>query len=235
MSPGVTPTPNPRKATMDPKTEDYKISLIELDDALAKLLEPHPEILYQDDPNEGMSVLIMPPLLELLQESIGSSNGGTNRGIGLANTRSILDFSALALMGQIQEEMAQIWRNDTHGQRPKNLTTTITRWHKKVQLLGPNQNVETLKHNTHIITNWVKAIELKFDPPVIIEVIAPCPNCQAETHTNQEKEINRSLRIIWRRSFGNSRGECQECGKTWIGETELRQLRWEIDNDTPTP
>jgi hypothetical protein len=220
---------------------DHQFQLIQLDQAVAKLTKPYHEIVYQEtgDPEwDGeliTTILELPPLIEQLDDAIGSTNSAINRGQGLANTRAVLDFSALALLTRIDSEMSQIWDAYSTNPRPKNLIQAIKRWHQKVKQLGPNQDIEPLTLDTQTLNNWVKAIDLKFDPPVIIELTVPCPACQAEMHENEEKELSHSLRIIWQRSFDNSRGECQDCGETWLGETEIRQLGWEIENnDTPT-
>lgn len=222
-------------------TADHQFQLIQLDQAVAKLTKPYHEIVYQEtgDPEwDGQlitTILELPSLIDQLDDAIGSTNSAINRGQGLANTRAVLDFSALALLTRIDSEMTQIWEGYSTNPRPRNLKDAIKRWHHKVRQLGHNQDITPLTLDTHTLNEWVTAIDLKFDPPVILELTVPCPHCQTEIYENDEKERTHALRIIWKRSFDNSRGECQQCGETWIGETEIRQLGWEIENnDTPT-
>lgn len=223
---------------MNHPPEHLPFLLIQLDENVHRLTNPHEEIIYLDvdDETPVPAILVLPPLLEQLSDAIGSTNNSNARGAGLANTRAVLDFSALALLGQIEEDMRLIWASTIHTRpRPSGLFKTIRHWQKMVHALGPNQNLDRLEDDIKTMTSWVKAIDLKFDPPVTLTISQACPNCHKTHHLNNEGEQSPALRIVWKKSFSNSLGECQECGKTWAGETQLRQMRWELDNDdTPT-
>jgi hypothetical protein len=217
--------------------DDYTLAFIELDEIIAKLTEPYSETLYTNNGQETQAtgLILMPPMLQQLAEAIGSSTTIKTPGLGSANTRAILDFSALALVNEINRQMRTLWELSINSPRPKNLVKTIKRWQAYVHHLGPNQDLDNIKDAIKTMNHWINQIDLKFDPPVVLDISQPCPNCHVQRVENSEQDLIHSVRIIWRRSFDSSKGECLNCHKTWVGERELRQLRWELDHDTPEP
>ena len=125
---------------MDQNQEDtLKFTLITLDESIYRLTQHHHEVVYQDEDQPTTVAILLPPLLEQLKDAIGSSQSSINRGQGLANTRAVLDFSALALLNRIQTDMKQIWNATMSGPKPKNLYRTLKTWQTRTHQLGPNQ------------------------------------------------------------------------------------------------
>jgi hypothetical protein len=176
------------------------------------------------------------PLLDQLESAIGSSNSAAARGGGDPSTRSVLDASALMLMHEIEQEAAQLWDyiNLTRI-RPADIKLVMRQLYAKIvdQVHKKNIDTDTLTEITHTYTNWAAQIEAKFDPPVTIVVTRPCPKCDVTFVFDEYNDRNHALVIYWRKSFEQSEGVCLACGHTWLGQNELRQLRWELDqNDT---
>jgi hypothetical protein len=170
-------------------------------------------------------------LLEQLQDAVQSTQiYGSNRGASLANTRNVLDLSALVLLGQITEELDDM-RHDIGDFRPRrpDLEDAIRQFYVHLQLAVEHDPTIHLSPVLKKMTGWVNAINVKFDPPVVLDITKPCPKCAVEHVFDDYGDRHRAVIIGWRKTFDKSRAECRACGQTWVGESELRQLRWDID------
>jgi hypothetical protein len=221
---------------------DHQFMLMTTRQAVDKLTRPYrQDIMQETDGPDGettvkKSYITLHSLLDQLDSSIGSSNSATARGGGDPSTRSVLDASALMLMHEIEQEAAQIWEflNGTRI-RPANTKLVLRRIYTKVEDMVAKKTIttETLTEITHTYTHWANQIEAKFDPPVTIVITKPCPKCDVTFVFDEYNDRTHALVIYWRKSFEQSEGVCLACGNTWLGQNELRQLRWELDqNDT---
>ena len=179
-------------------------------------------------------------LIEQLEDAVQSTHAsGYNRGAILANTRNVLDLSALVLLGQINEELEDLRKSmgDFRPRRPE-LSDAIRQFYTHLNLAVEHDPTISLARVLKLTTSWVNAINLKFDPPVVLDITRPCPKCAAEFVFDDYDDRHRAVVIGWRKTFDKSRAECRACGQTWVGESELRHLRWDIDrkddeDDTP--
>jgi hypothetical protein len=176
-------------------------------------------------------------LLEQLQTAIASTNTGTPRGVVSAETRNVLDLSALILYQQIEQELNGLKTRTGDKTPPKDtLQNTLRSWQVHFHLWSDQHPQLPLHPYVKTISGWAATIKYKLDPPVTLEVTRPCPNCEKEYVYDEYDDKHRCLVVIWRRTFNESRAECRACGQTWVGERELRNLRWGIDQkdgDTP--
>lgn len=218
-------------------TEKTDLALIALAENINRLTKPHREPVDQSIDGKRRTVYIdHEPLLEQLNNAVTSTQTQSKTGGSLASQRNMLDASALMLQDAIRQTLTRNWTKVSWKRIPKDLTQAVEVWHRRLELSTRNGeiNAKTLWRAVHLTKTWIFAIEQKFDPPITLEVTRPCPLCDSEYVYNQFNERSASVVITWRKSFERSFANCRACDHTWFGESELRQLRWEIDQrDTP--
>lgn len=217
--------------------KDAEFLLISLREDINKLTLPYTQSIIQEVGGPEVQVekreITLKPLLTQLQEAIGSSQSIVARGGGDMSTRSVLDAGALMLMTDIEEDLKALWT--TLHPEPKarpfdNLRAVRLLMVAVNKLVMDNRlDDEELWKVKMIIGSWVDQIELKFDPPVVIEITRPCPKCHTSFVFDEYNDRVLALVVEWRKSFEQSSAACRQCGYTWLGQTELRQMRWELD------
>lgn len=224
---------------MTKKPVDTEFILISLRDDVDKLTKPYQQTVMQevdDGPEVKIEkrVLELKPLLIQLQEAIGSSQSVAARGGGDMSTRAVLDAGALMLMTDIEDDIRELW-NALHAPsiraRPLENTRAVRQMMVQVNKLVLDNRLDdqALWDVYRVINSWVYQIEAKFDPPVVIEVTRPCPKCHESFVYDEFNDRVLALAMEWRKSFEQSSAECRACGQTWLGQNELRLLRWELD------
>lgn len=216
---------------------DTEFLLISLREDINKLTLPYKQSILQEMGGPEVELvkqeITLKPLLVQLQEAIGSSQSIVARGGGDMSTRSVLDAGALMLMTDIEEDLKGLW--DTLHPEPKARPFDTVRAVRllmvavnKLVMDNRLENEELQKVNI-IVGSWVDQIEMKFDPPVVIEVTRPCPKCHESFVFDEYNDRVLALVVEWRKSFEHSSAQCRACSYTWLGQTELRQMRWELD------
>jgi hypothetical protein len=215
----------------DQPTLDF--ALLILLEAVDRLTKPYKiRVISELDGVPEQRVVLLPAMLEQLNDAIKSSQSTTRRGKSLANERSVIDASALMLEGAIRDAVRALWSESCPAQiRPRTLQRQLARWHFEFRRRASDGELpaERVWQVAKLVQGWTKAIDLKFDPPVTLEVTRPCPACDAAHVFDFMGDRVAAVVISWRRSFDNSAAICRSCSKSWVGEAELRQLRWEID------
>jgi hypothetical protein len=220
------------------KNTDSEFLLISIRDNIDKLSLPYKQEVLQE--TDGPEVLIkkrtilLKPLLVQLQEAIGSSQSVVARGGGDMSTRSVLDASALMLQTDIEEDLRQLWMTvfaPSRKARPVENTRAVRQLMVQVNKLVLDKRIENeeLWNVHHIFDSWVHQIETKFDPPVVIEITRPCPKCHESFVYDEFNDRILAMVVEWRKSFETSSAQCRACGQTWLGQTELRQMRFDLD------
>lgn len=191
-----------------------------LEEIVDRLTVPCPEV-------SGGTVMVHDPLLSRLRESISSSLGGTRNGVRAASERSLLNVAAFTLYedldGRISvltgdaaghpEDRLRSWRNRYAASRTRGEVDEPT-WLLTVSILG----------------GWVLRIEDLLDPPVVMELLAPCPSCGARhIITNQDTQMS-ALYAGYRRG-SDIMARCRVCSMRWTGESQLIALARRIDAD----
>lgn len=197
-----------------------------------KLSKPYVETVDQEQNGKTKKVKIThPPLFVQLDEAVSSSQTTVKRGGTLASQRNVIDTSAWMLRDAIYGEMHALWGRLINKRMPDDLVTAISRWHLEVRNAVDRGRLQagSVWKAVRRTGAWVAQIEMKFDPPVTLEVTRPCPECEHKHVYNEHNERVAAVVIVWQKSFANSNAVCRACAKTWYGETELRQLRYEID------
>jgi hypothetical protein len=177
------------------------------------------------------------PLLDQLNDAVTSNQTYSKKGGSLASQRNVLDASALMLQDAIRQTLTRNWTKTSWKRVPRDLTKAVDVWHRRLELAARNGEItaKTLWRAVNLTKSWAHAIEQKFDPPITLEVTRPCPLCDVKYVHNDFDERVAAVVITWRKSFEKSFATCRACDHSWYGESELRQLRWEIDKKDDTP
>lgn len=202
-------------------------------DRIESLTKPNTVVVAAEDEkgNQTKTKVVVDSLLEQLENAVQSTQlYGVKRGAALANTRNVLDLSALVLLGQISEEL-EVMRHEINDFRPRrpSLVEAVQQFYAHLQLAVQYQPDLPLEPILKTLGYWVNAINVKFDPPVVLDITRPCPECGADYVFDEYDDRHRAVVISWKKTFDKSRAECRACGQSWVGESELRQLRWDID------
>ena len=219
-------------------TERVDLPLIALAENINRLTLPHREPVDQVvDGKRQTTYVEHDALLVQLDQAVSSSQTFSKKGGSLASERSMLDASALMLQDAIRQTLTRNWTKVSWKRVPKDLTKAVGVWHRRLELAARNGEVtaKVLWRAVQLTKTWIFAIEQKFDPPITLEVTRPCPECDVQYVYNQFDERNAAVVITWRKSFERSFASCRACDRAWYGESELRQLRWEIDQRDDTP
>jgi hypothetical protein len=214
-----------------------EFQLMNLLENVNKLTQPYTDRVSQDQDGHHTTVLVrQPALVDQLANAVYSTQNAAGRGGGLASQRSVLDASALMLQDAIRNSLTRIWSRYSHKQVPADLKQAIRQFHVIFRTITVDRklNPKTVWAVVHTTDRWVSQIEMKLDPPVTLEVTRPCPKCETQHVYNESNEQVSAVIITWHKAFDKSIATCRACDHSWVGESELRQLRWEIDErDTP--
>lgn len=164
------------------------------------------------------------PLLQQLNDAITSAIG---RGGGGGNSAGdVLNGEALYRMMQIRPEI-EAWCRMVKVQVSRDMVADLRRWFD----IYRHGDQETSSFHLHRLNGWAKQITDLLDPPKRLEVTQPCPVCGAHKYTDQDgNALPFPVVIEYRRETPlAATGLCRACEHVWVGERELRQLRWELD------
>ena len=180
-----------------------------------------------------------PPLLDWLQEAIGSNIGGGGGG-KQARERVPMDFGAFTLYedidGRIRSWMAELGATTGKNVTPAQmLRTWYTLWNAQTHTDSLNNAY------AGIMEGWAQAIKDKLDPPKRIEITSPCPACGREwvnvglklmdgSDDPDDVERVRVLNAVEREKIEDSYAMCSACNRVWLGVPQMRTLRIAIDD-----
>jgi len=215
-----------------PVSDTLEFPLLTLMNNVDRLTRPYTDRIEMREDGRTTNVTVEhPALLDQLDQAIVSSQSMVKRGTTLASQRNVLDASAFMLQTAIAQSIRLMWSQYRDDPTPKDLKHALTAWHWQFRKEVRDRQLtadSVWKHVRH--TNaWIAQIETKFDPPVTLEVTRPCPTCDKQFVYNGYNERVASVVVTWHRSFDKSVAQCRACGQSWVGESELRQLRYDID------
>lgn len=180
-----------------------------------------------------------PPLLDWLQESIGSNTGGSGGG-KQARERTPIDVGAFTLYEDIDGRIRS-WMSELGGKVGKSLTATqiLSTWYTLWQ--GTNPSDGLIEAYANIMEGWADAIRDILDPPKRIEITSACPFCGQEwinvglkradgTDDPDDTERVRVLVAVERENMQDSYATCRACDRVWKGTGMMRHLRIAMDD-----
>jgi hypothetical protein len=215
-----------------PVSDTLEFPLLTLMNNIDKLTRPYTDRLELEEEGQRRNVAVEhPALLDQLEDAIVSSQTMVKRGSTLASQRNVLDASAFMLETAIAQALKLMWAQYRDDPMPKQLKQALRQWHVQFrkEVMDRQLSADTVWKHVRHTNNWIAQIETKFDPPVTLEVTRPCPICDKQFVYNEYNERVASVVVTWQRSFDKSVAQCRACGQAWVGESELRQLRYDID------
>lgn len=191
-----------------------------LEEVVDRLTVPCPD-------STGSTVVVHEPLLPRLRESIGASLGGTRGGVNAAHERSVLNVAAFTLYEDLDGRIS-VLTGDTTGWPEERLR----RWRERYAAARIRGEVPeaTWLLTVGVVGGWVQRIEDLMDPPVMMELLAPCPNCGARYITTSSSTRVSALFAGYRRG-GDITARCRVCKTLWTGESQLIVLARLIEAD----
>jgi hypothetical protein len=215
-----------------PVSDTLEFPLLTLMNNVDKLTRPYTDRIELEENGKTNTVTVEhPALLDQLNESILSSQSLGRRGSTLASQRNVLDASAYMLQHAIEQALKLMWAQYNDKPMPKDHKRALQAWHThfRKQVTDRQLTADNVWKHVRHTSNWIKQIETKFDPPITLEVTRPCPDCGHQFVYNEHNERVSAVIVTWQRSFDKSLATCRGCDKSWVGESELRQLRYDID------
>lgn len=214
-------------------SDDRTNHLLDAVDALTKVRKVHTTI-QDDDTGEwlGIHTEEHPALLTLLVTGLGMPNRS-----GSSDIKIPIDAEALELWAQVRD-LIRLWCKKLHAPFGEDLPASVRVWflaHTNAVRAG-RVSAEVDSDVTRMVEGWVRMIENKFDPPEKREWEN---HCVAEIHYTDADGAIQSRRCGARRiNLGGKEefaialnvttlvAECRECRTKWIGEKQLRELRF---------
>lgn len=178
-------------------------------------------------PTEGYAAREFPPLLEILESLVGSSNN-TRGGGGLAHTRNLLDTKALDLLMHIQDVAgAWLFEWDVIVTAP-GIAGRVGAFADRLETLWrggslPERNYVNLSAN---LERWAVSIWNLYEPPARVPLRqSACPSCHRAKVTNDAGDETDAL-VVTFGDAGEPRADCQwaDCGAVWAGAESLIAL-----------
>lgn len=212
-------------------SKQFDFPFIHLLENVDRLTQPYEEVVEQEVNGKRQTVKISrKALFDQLEESIYSTQTSARRGGALASERNVIDASAYMLRATIHDAIFRMHR--PYRRRPvRSMKSALRQWYVSFK-----EDVERNRPSEKVVWRmiketgaWIRAIETKFDPPITLEVTRPCPNCEHQHVYTEDNEQVAAVVITWQKSFDKSEANCRACDKSWYGESELRSLRYEID------
>lgn len=149
------------------------------------------------------------------------------------SARMLADADAIEKLGELRADINALWTNLIPGavqagvlKQPLTHEASLAGWHR----LFENYHRAGLVPPKHfdwaasIVHGWVHSIEMRFDPPTIIESIYPCPSCGARWSSSTAGDRVTAITYTIRHPLDMSSATCRACGTTWRGPREIRAL-----------
>lgn len=201
-------------------SNDFDYATDQLTDSWTDVLSPGEAGTYRPVEHE--------PLLDMLRTAVASSTGRTSSGRSDDAARNVINLYAFAVWERINgqartilKELGQDYSGDLKPVVRRLHDSTIALWNAGGL---PEQKFVKI---SWMVNRWAAEIWELFDPPVIKEIVAPCPACNARELLNADGERITAVVASYSRGF-QPYARCRECGATWEGERALVELGYSI-------
>lgn len=171
------------------------------------------------------------PLLDQLRDAVTDAmNPGKGSSGSPAFQRNLIDVDAMRQFMIIASQIRD-WCRMVGATPSGDATRDLRAWYAATLAQSVAESWYIAK-----LRQWEGVILARLDPPVTIELTSACPACGADTWTDDDGvTLPHPLQITYRRDdpdiLGTARGLCRACRKVWRRTTELRALRWSVDQN----
>ena len=162
------------------------------------------------------------PLLGQLRGALRPSLGKTQDGHSGVGERSVLNIAAFDLYEDIDGRIASLWLMATEtgrlrGSPEKNLQAWYVAF-AATWAFGEISDAQLLLALART-SSFVTRIENYFDPPLVREVLAPCPTCSQRYAIVGGVRVS-ALYVEYRRG-SELMARCHCCPSVWAGDAQL--------------
>jgi hypothetical protein len=195
-------------------------------------------ILQEFENGKRATKVTIPPLIELLRESISSSSSGAGGG-SLPDERNVLDSDAAEKYDRIVSNILSAFRMATTAKPFASPEQNLRQWFiaiSNAHRAGKVNDDELFKWANRW-GRWERTIDDKLFPPTTLEVTSPCPLCGHRWATNSDGDSIPAIIVEYRKpqserinSLSKSFAKCRHCETVWRGDTRLRFLVYSMDN-----
>jgi hypothetical protein len=182
-------------------------------DAIDRLTKPIRSAVVQSN-DAGItckSPIVLPSLLDQLDEAIQSSMGGNSSGASLASQRSLLDESALFEAMKITTQIGD-WCRIVEVRPVHQPAADLKAWHLAI-IAKPQRDDSWHVRQLH---KWASRIEAMLDRPREKDLPDACPACGAEEWWKDGSKYIRPLIIRYKpEDEAKATALCRFCEQTW--------------------
>lgn len=183
---------------------------------------------------ERLVPVTLPSLLDQLEAAVSGTvvNDGGGSTPSPANARSVVDSDALYELAKISTEVSD-WCRARKLKPTRHPLVDIEAWHAARDETQDNRD----SYHIRWLDSWAAMIENKLRPRKRFEITSPCPTCRADTWTDAEGDVmHHPVLLDYDADSGpgmlnGATAKCRNvsCGATWVGEFQLRRMRWDLD------
>jgi len=238
------PTPAPELHECDSSPSERRTAMTDLLEAVDALTRTTTTRVVQwvTDPtgkeHAKVSFVTHDPLLQQLEEAIASTIGsGGGRSMTAKWALNVLDSDALHKFSEIDSQIRD-WCRIVGVAPNRHPVSNLRAWYAAT--LHQHWEPATTGFYVAVLRGWAGLIRGKLNPPRSLELTEACPTCGADTWTDTDGTVYRHpVRVEYREGepdiLARARALCRACERVWSGATELRSLRWDLDQaDTPS-
>lgn len=186
----------------------------------------------EDDKTVGhkMKVIILPPLLSRLADSVTSSIGSGGRSSGSSPwTMNPLDSEALFAFGKITAAISD-WCRIIKVEPSRDAVVALDRWFAAYNA-HPDYNADGFYFEQ--LREWRSIITGKLDPARKFEIQVPCPICGQTKWLDPEGNEAPYPIVVEYRDYGTAeaikpRALCRACNNVWLGTGSIEELGEEL-------
>ena len=198
--------------------------MTELSEAMSRLIEPWTLTITANNETRTQK---FPPLVDMLTAMITPSSGGTVGGANDPASRSVVNITALDLLGNIQD-ITGAWLKEWGVTRAGETKLDLRGFWDRLDTLKRTGLIDDTMHDRLVVMpdKWAMRIWDQVEPPLARPLReAPCPDCGVDKVTNEDGSRDENLILTYRRGQEVT-VECRnpECRKVWVGFGELRRL-----------
>jgi len=170
------------------------------------------------------------PLLVRLRANIRPSLGKTHSGHSGAGERNVINLAAFELYEDLDGRIASLYVMATDLPSLGRPEANLIGWHRAFRGAWLRREITEAQELLALtrLGSWVRRIEDLFEPPVVKELLAPCPVCGMRWKLDRDGTRHSTLYAQYRPGSVVEAG-CRACNTRWLGDAMLVSLAKAIE------